>query len=245
MVSSSKEMKKNKKVLITAGPTYEELDQVRRITNHSTGKLGAEMAKHLKQLGTEVYFLRGYYAIDQSPVEADQLVTFTTTQDLALKLQGLASAVGDIDLVLHAAAVSDFKVGKILSSAPGSNTSQPAETMNPHQRPGKLGTRSGSFWVEMVPTLKILPNLAKWFSGASVVGWKYEVDGEEEDVWQKACQQVEDCQTQACVVNGPAYGKGFGLYWPDGKRQEIGEDVSLLLDSLLAGLDPDASMVSK
>lgn len=197
------------------------------------------------QMGIEVYFLRGYYAIDPSPVEAVRHIQFTTTQDLAFKLQEIASDECGMDLVLHAAAVSDFKVGKIRWSNPSTDqvASEPEEEED--QRPGKLQTRSGSFWMEMVPTLKILPKLPEWFPNAQIVGWKYEVDGGINSTWAKARRQLEECQTHACVVNGPAYGKGFGIYWPGGKCQEIGEDVPALLNSLLAGLDPEARMVSK
>lgn len=203
------------------------------------------MARRFKELEFEVYFLRGYYAIDLTAVEADHYIQFTTTQDLAFKLQEVAKEQSEMDLVLHAAAVSDFRVGKIRWSDPDSAQVHSEQEESVGQRLGKLGTRSGSFWMEMVPTQKILPKLPEWFPNAQIAGWKYEVDGDVDSTWSKARRQLEECQTHACVVNGPAYGKGFGLYWPGGKCQEAGEDVSSLVDALLKGLDPEARMVSK
>ena len=45
--------------IVTAGPTYEPIDQVRRLTNHSTGQLGTGLAKRLADDGHEVTLLRG------------------------------------------------------------------------------------------------------------------------------------------------------------------------------------------
>ena len=49
------------KCIVTAGPTYEELDDVRRLTNFSTGTLGTELANYLVDHGHEVELLRGHY----------------------------------------------------------------------------------------------------------------------------------------------------------------------------------------
>ena len=48
--------------IVTAGPTYEPLDQVRRLTNHSTGRLGSELTNYLTQCGHEVTLLIGEQA---------------------------------------------------------------------------------------------------------------------------------------------------------------------------------------
>jgi phosphopantothenoylcysteine decarboxylase/phosphopantothenate--cysteine ligase len=47
------------KCIVTAGPTFEELDEVRRLTNFSTGTLGTELADFLMERGHEVELLRG------------------------------------------------------------------------------------------------------------------------------------------------------------------------------------------
>jgi phosphopantothenoylcysteine decarboxylase/phosphopantothenate--cysteine ligase len=50
---------KNKKILITAGPTREYLDPVRYITNESSGKMGYAIAETLHELGADVYLISG------------------------------------------------------------------------------------------------------------------------------------------------------------------------------------------
>src|SRR5438552_2485042 len=97
--------------VVTAGPTYEPLDQVRRLINFSTGRLGSELANYLAQQGHRVTLLLGQQATWKSESVADlETVTFSTTADLHARLQSLAKVT--VDALFHAAAVSDFRFGK-------------------------------------------------------------------------------------------------------------------------------------
>src|SRR5581483_2773062 len=96
--------------IVTAGPTYEPLDQVRRLTNFSTGRLGAELAGFLVECGHQVTLLVGAQAIYRENHRAQTVEYFTTTSDLRDKLK--ESAVNSPDAIFHAAAVSDFTFGK-------------------------------------------------------------------------------------------------------------------------------------
>ena len=69
----------------------------------------------------------------------------------------------------------------------------------------------GSLLLELRPTQKIISDLRGWFSDAQLIGWKYEVDGDRASALGQAQQQLADNTTDACVINGPAYGEGFGL----------------------------------
>lgn len=187
--------------VVTAGPTYEMLDQVRRLTNFSTGRLGTELASFLTDRGHNVTLLRGEQATYCGERKALRVKTFTTTADLMAQLQALAKL--DIGAVFHAAAVSDFKFGKIwLRSEQGELSEITA---------GKISTRQGTLLAELQPTPKIIARLREWFPTAKLVGWKFEVDGDRASVLRAAAQQLDDCRTNACVANGPAYGPGFGL----------------------------------
>src|SRR5688500_14190968 len=96
--------------LVSCGPTYEPLDEVRRLTNFSTGKLGLGLANYLLAAGHEVTLLKGYYAICQEPCRAKS-ITFTTTQDLLDRFREAAKE--GYDAIFHAAAVSDFHFGAV------------------------------------------------------------------------------------------------------------------------------------
>ncbi|HEY6166700.1 MAG TPA: phosphopantothenoylcysteine decarboxylase [Verrucomicrobiae bacterium] len=188
--------------VVTAGPTYESLDEVRRLTNFSTGKFGTQLANFLAARGHQVTLLLGYYAIHHEPIHTQATETYTTTDDLGARLQRLGAA-GGVDAVFHAAAVSDFKFGKIWERTAGGELIE--------AKAGKISTRSGTLLAELVPTVKLIANLRQWYPNACLVGWKYEVDGGRADVLAKAERQIAECRTNACVANGKAYGLGFGL----------------------------------
>ena len=188
--------------VITAGPTYESLDQVRRLTNFSTGTLGAQLSGFLRAHGVRITLLTGYYTTYEGEFDADNRIPFTTTTDLAEKLKNLSSQ--HTDAIFHAAAVSDFTFGKIWEK------SEQGKMTEIHS--GKISTRSGSLLAELMPTPKILPELRSWFPKALIAGWKYEVEGSKEETRQKALNQLTHCNTDICVLNGPAIGKGFEIY---------------------------------
>jgi len=187
--------------VVTAGPTYESLDNVRRLTNFSTGRLGTELANFLNARGHQVTLLIGEQATYPGPRQAQRVETFTTTKDLQDHLRAVSSQ--PVDVVFHAAAVSDFTFGKIWTrSSDGQLTEIKA---------GKISTRQGNLLAELVPTPKVILGLRKCFPKARLVGWKYEVDGDRAAVIRLAERQLAESLTDACVANGPAYGKGFAL----------------------------------
>lgn len=209
--------------IVTAGPTYEELDEVRRLTNFSTGRLGTELAAFLSERGHEVTLLIGHYSTWRGPQKAQHIQAFTTTSDLSERLHKLASP--GVDAVFHAAAVSDFTFGKIWTrSAQGELT---------EIKSGKITTRgSGSLLAELVPTPKVIHELRGWFPQAWLVGWKFEVEGDREAVLAKARNQIAESKSDACVANGRAYGRGFGVVRASVEGCEHFGDSTALLEGL-------------
>jgi phosphopantothenoylcysteine decarboxylase/phosphopantothenate--cysteine ligase len=213
--------------VVTAGPTFEPLDKVRRLTNFSTGRLGSELVNFLAARGHEVTLLIGQQATWRGERQAGKVETFTTTADLQDKLRTMAS--GQVDAVFHAAAVSDFGFGKIWLRSPGGNLEE--------VHAGKISTRQGTLMAELVPTPKIIAGLREWFPKALLVGWKYEVDGDRAGVLQLAQRQIAECKTTACVANGPAYGVGFGLVQAAAPVMQLAGTAALFeaLEGLLKG----------
>jgi len=213
--------------IVTAGPTFEPLDEARRLTNFSTGRLGSELTNFLFDKGHAVTLLIGQQAIPQlrsaraevrdGERRAHQVETFTTTADLCERLRAMAGQ--PVDAVFHAAAVCDFTFGKVWArSADGQLTEIQA---------GKISTSHGSLLAELIPTPKIIASLRDWFPTARLVGWKYEVDGDRAGVIQLARRQIAECRTDACVANGPAYGDGFGLVSADGPAVHVADAPAL------------------
>jgi phosphopantothenoylcysteine decarboxylase/phosphopantothenate--cysteine ligase len=197
--------------VVTAGPTYEGLDNVRRLTNFSTGRLGTELANHLTAAGHAVTLLRGEQATYGGESRALRTRAFSTTADLQAQLRDLARA--EVGAVFHAAAVSDFTFGKIWSRGTHGELSEITA--------GKISTRQGTLLAELVPTPKIIVGLRAWYPQAKLIGWKFEVDGDRTSVLRAAEQQLRECRTDACVANGPAFGPGFGLVTGPESCQEL------------------------
>ena len=194
--------------IVTAGPTYEPLDNVRRMTNFSSGKLGVELANFLADHGHEVTLLIGEQATYPGERRAAHTRNFSTTASLREGLMALSG--NSINAVFHAAAVSDFAFGTMWQRSPtGELTAVKA---------GKISTREGTLLVELVPTPKLIYELRDWFPNARLIGWKYEVDGGRDDVLRAARRQLVEAHTDLCVANGPAYGTGFGLVMIDGEK---------------------------
>jgi len=187
--------------VITAGPTYERLDEVRRLTNFSTGRLGSELGNYLATRGHVVTLLIGEQATWHGEQQAKEVQTFSTTEDLHHRLQALADK--NVDALLHAAAVCDFTFGKVWS---------PSATGGLEEvKGGKISTRLDKLLVELTPTRKLISGLRDSFPRACLVGWKFEMDGDRGSVLMKAERQIAENRTDACVANGRAYGTGFGL----------------------------------
>ena len=203
--------------VVTAGPTYEPLDDVRRLTNFSSGRLGSGLAGFLQARGHETILLLGEQATFRSEHRAHRVETFTTTANLRDRLRALSR--GAVDAVFHAAAVSDFSFGRVWVGSPGGQLTE--------VKSGKISTREGSLLAELVPTPKIIAELRQWYPGTLLVGWKYEVEGDRADVLRLAEKQIGECRTDACVVNGPAYGPGFGLVRREGAFTPISEATAL------------------
>lgn len=92
-----------KKALVTAGPTYEAIDPVRFIGNHSSGKMGYALAERLQQLGAEVTLISGPTALP-SPKNTTRIDVQTAQQMLETCKHYASSA----DIIVMSAAVADY-----------------------------------------------------------------------------------------------------------------------------------------
>lgn len=91
----------------------------------------------------------------------------------------------------------------------------------------KIPTRDGAFTLHLEPAPKILPRLRDWFPDTWIVGWKHELDGDRSAALAKGAAQTRECRTDACVVNGEAYGTGFGILLPDQRLIEVADKAAL------------------
>lgn len=193
--------------VVTCGPASAPIDSVRRITNFATGEIGSILSQALLKAGWDVICLRGEGSIFPAPAGIDVRV-FSTNDSLAALFQRLPAAP---NAIFHAAALCDFQVASIEGAA-GMK---------------KIPTRDGALTLHLEPAPKILPCLRVWFPKAFIVGWKYELDGDRSAALAKAAAQIRECRTDACVVNGAAYGEGFGILLPNDTLTQVADKRGL------------------
>ena len=96
-----------KRVLVSAGGTIEPIDPVRFIGNRSSGKMGYALAEEAQQLGADVILIS---TVDRA-IDAD--VTVVSVQTANEMKQAMEAALPDVDVVIMAAAVADFRVADV------------------------------------------------------------------------------------------------------------------------------------
>tara|TARA_Y100001970_G_scaffold290575_1_gene424790 strand:+ start:1871 stop:3046 length:1176 start_codon:yes stop_codon:yes gene_type:complete len=97
----------NKKCLITAGPTIEDIDPIRYISNYSSGKQGYEIARELSRSGAKVTLISG--PTDLQPPSNIKFMKVKTADEM---LDSIKKVNKNIDIAIFSAAVADFKIKK-------------------------------------------------------------------------------------------------------------------------------------
>ncbi len=201
------------RIVITGGPSSEPIDQVRAITNRSTGELAVKLARRVAASGHSVELFLGQGAIFRS----ESAKYFWTNEDLYRLLSDVVER-HHIHAVFHAAALSDFGVAKL--DIPGG-------------QPGAAKISSDAEFIQ----LRLAPKPKLIFANAYIVGWKFELDGTLEDIVREGIQQIRLNRTNACVINGEAFGPGFGFCTGNGlvhttaTRDELADWLVEKLDS--------------
>lgn len=198
------------KVVVTTGPSYEPVDEVRRLTNFSTGELGIMLAEKLAAAGFDVICLKGAGATHPHHPAGAELRPFTTNDDLFGQLKSL-SQTASVGAVFHVAALCDYKV-KHVEAADGSRL--PSSS-------AKIDSRGGPLTLVLEPARKIIAELRPLFPRATLVGWKYELNDGRPEALAKAWHQMRENRTDACVLNGRGWGDGFAFCTPPDSIREL------------------------
>jgi phosphopantothenoylcysteine synthetase/decarboxylase len=189
------------KVIVTCGPSYEPIDEVRRLTNFSSGELGVLLSRELARAGCEVLCFKGSGATAIGPESPCRVNAFNTNDDLLARLSQ-AAAGGDVAAVFQAAALCDYRVKRVLDEQ-GTDCAGP-----------KIASRAGALTLQLEPATKVIVQLRRLFPQSLLVGWKYELAGTRAEALARAQRQLAEARVDACVVNGRAFGPGFGICCP-------------------------------
>lgn len=194
------------KVIVTCGPSFEPIDEVRRLTNFSSGELGVILAEQLVAAGHEVFCLKGSGATHAGPASAPccHVRRFDTNDDLLQLLREVAGA-HEIGAVFHVAALCDFRVAQVRDGA-----GQACES-------AKISSRAGALTIQLEPATKVIHELRPLFPRSLLVGWKYELNGTLDEALANVRRQFKEAHTDLCVLNGRAAGEGFSVCNPSGE----------------------------
>jgi phosphopantothenate---cysteine ligase (CTP) len=190
-------------IVITAGPSSEPIDEVRLITNRSTGELGLALAEAFRAAGHHVKLYLGRLA----QFRHSQALYFDRNEDLDRMLRQVGNPEA-VDLVLHAAALADFQVAAVHTK--GQHLTQP-----------KIGSEHVVLSVDLDRKPKVIGALRDYFPKALIVGWKLELEGSRQDLIREASRQITLNRTNACVINGRAFGEGFGFCTDKGLERTL------------------------
>ena len=170
------------KILITAGPTYEPIDPVRYIGNHSSGKMGYAIANEAASQGAEVVLVSG--PTDVIPIHpAIKLVRTNTADEM---LESCLQDFDDCNILVMAAAVADYKPKNL--------------------KKNKIKKSEKTSSIELVKTVDILQQLGEKKSNQLLVGFSLETENE----LANAKTKLQKKNLDAIVLNSLA-DKGAGF----------------------------------
>ena len=152
---------RGKKVLVTAGPTYEAIDPVRFIGNYSSGKMGFEIAKVAANLGAEVTLISGP-TFEKAEHSLIKIISVVSAQEM---YDNVHKFYEDIDIAILSAAVADFRPK--------------------HPSSKKIKKNNAGLTIELEKTKDILESLGRLKRHQYLVGFALETDNEIENAKQK------------------------------------------------------------
>jgi len=204
-------------VLVTAGPTCEDLDPVRYLTNRSSGKMGYAVAGAARRRGARVVLVSGPTALD-TPADVERVAVRSTAE----MHSAVMAHLGPATIVVMAAAVADYR-----PSAPRSQ---------------KIKRGGERLVLELEPTIDILADVARVKGDRIVVGFAAETEHVAEHARQKLAAKAADMIVANDVT---AEGAGFDhdtnvvtIFTRDGRqtplpRMDKREVAERLLDRVL------------
>jgi phosphopantothenoylcysteine decarboxylase/phosphopantothenate--cysteine ligase len=186
-----------RKVVVTAGPTRERIDPVRFITNRSSGKMGFAVAEAARDAGADVVIVSG-----PVNVATPAGVRRVDVESAAQMLQAVQAEIGDTDIFIASAAVSDYRAREVAEH--------------------KIKKTSEQLVLELARTPDILATVAASAPRPFVVGFAAET----QNVERNALTKLENKKLDMIAANQVGEGLAFDcddnaltVFWKDGRRE--------------------------
>lgn len=174
---------RGKKILVTAGPTYEAIDPVRFIGNHSTGKMGYDIADAAANLGAEVILVSGPTHLKPKNNSVN-VIRISSAQEM---YDSCHQYFDNVDVAIAAAAVADYRPKNVAAQ--------------------KIKKNDATFTIELEKTKDVLASLGEIKKNQYLIGFALETENEIEHAKQK----IQKKNLDLIVLNSlNDLGAGFG-----------------------------------
>ena len=189
---------KGKKILITAGPTYEAIDPVRFIGNHSTGKMGFDIANEAAKMGAEVVLVSGptHLSVNNSAIK---LIRVQSAEEMYVVCH---QYFGSVDVAVAAAAVADYRPKNVAEQ--------------------KIKKSEETFTITLEKTKDILASLGAIKKNQFLIGFALETENEIEHAKLKIQKKNLDL-----IVLNSLNDKGAGFGQPTNKVTFIDKNFAI------------------
>nr|WP_179362645.1 bifunctional phosphopantothenoylcysteine decarboxylase/phosphopantothenate--cysteine ligase CoaBC [Nitrosopumilus oxyclinae] len=168
---------KNKKVLMTAGPTVEQIDPVRAITNHSSGKTGVSLATELISAGAKVTFVYG--PGKEKPPKGAKIINVSSSKEMHLAIK--SELKKKFDIVIMAAAVADYV--PIIQSK------------------NKIKSSKSRITISLKKAPKIIDQVKKYQKNVLLVGFKAETNLTKNQLIKSAEKKLKESTADMIIAN--------------------------------------------
>ncbi|WMW77157.1 bifunctional phosphopantothenoylcysteine decarboxylase/phosphopantothenate--cysteine ligase CoaBC [Flavobacterium sp. 20NA77.7] len=188
---------KGKKIMVTAGPTYEAIDPVRFIGNHASGKMGFDIALKAAEKGAEVVLITGptHLCLKHTNVE---IVSVVSADEM---YEACFANYDAVDAVIAAAAVADYKPKKMATH--------------------KIKKSEDTFSIELEKNKDILLSLGQNKKSQFLIGFALETENEIENAKAKILKKKLDY-----IVLNSLNDKGAGFGTPTNKVTFIDKEFN-------------------
>jgi phosphopantothenoylcysteine decarboxylase/phosphopantothenate--cysteine ligase len=166
------------KILITAGPTWIKIDDVRIITTIFSGNTGIFLAKNFKNKGYSVTLLANSPYLNKADLKGIKVIPFKYFEDFKRRITDEVTA-NRYDAIIHSAAVADYKSGKIFK--------------------GKIPSGKKSLTIKLVPAERIIKIIRSFQKQAILIQFKLEI--KRKGLLKKAFESLKSNKSNFVVAN--------------------------------------------
>ena len=186
------------KLLITSGGTSEKIDQVRSITNHSTGKLGALIVDSFLAQGDHVTLITTRNAIKPA---AHPNLTIQIIENVQELFEMMKPLVKTHDVLIHSMAVSDYTPIYMTGFEQITTSQDLTEFLNKTNKQSKISSKDNYQVLFLKQTPKIISQVKKWNPNIRLIGFKLLVDVSKEELLTVARASLTKNQAEIIVAN--------------------------------------------